>query len=128
VLVDWFGAFNREAHTMMRRPAEFVDQALATGRVWLWWDGSRPVSLAARRAPAAGSARIGPVYTPADCRGRGYASAVTAAATREILDLGAIPVLFTDLANPTSNKIYQLLGYHPVADRAQVMFAPLPLR
>jgi predicted GNAT family acetyltransferase len=124
LLVDWYGAFNREAHAMLRRPAEFVDRALATGRAWLWWDGGRPVSLAARRPPEAGSARIGPVYTPADCRGQGYASAVTAAATRDILDLGAIPVLFTDLANPTSNKIYQLLGYYPVEDRVQITFAP----
>lgn len=124
VLVDWYAAFSDEAHGMLRDPAPFVDRALASGRVWLWCDDDRPVSLAARRGPEAGSARIGPVYTPPRHRGRGYASAVTAAATREILDLGAIPVLFTDLDNPTSNKIYQLLGYHPVEDRVQVAFTP----
>jgi predicted GNAT family acetyltransferase len=60
------------------------------------------------------------VYTPPKERGRGYGSAVTAAATRSILDDGAIPVLFTDLANPTSNKIYQALGYRPVETRLTV--------
>jgi predicted GNAT family acetyltransferase len=50
------------------------------------------------------------------------ATAATAAATREILDKGAIPVLFTDLANPTSNKIYQAMGYRPVEDCAHVSF------
>lgn len=124
LLVDWYAAFSDEAHGMLRDPAQFVDRALANGRVWLWCDGGRPVSLAARRVAEAGSARIGPVYTPPQQRGRGYASAVTAVATHDILDLGAIPVLFTDLANPTSNKIYQQLGYYPVADRMQVTFAP----
>jgi predicted GNAT family acetyltransferase len=47
---------------------------------------------------------------------------VTAAATRDVLDRGAIPVLFTDLANPTSNKIYQQLGYYAVEDRVQITF------
>jgi predicted GNAT family acetyltransferase len=64
-----------------------------------------------------GSARVGPVYTPPEHRGRGYGSAVTAAATRSILAEGAVPVLFTDLANPTSNKIYRALGYRPVEER-----------
>ncbi|MBV9170302.1 MAG: GNAT family N-acetyltransferase, partial [Chloroflexi bacterium] len=88
---------------------------------WLWVDADEvPVSLATRRRPISGSARIGPVYTPPSQRGRGYGSAVTAAATREVLDLGAIPVLFTDLANPVSNSIYQRLGYRPVDDYAMI--------
>ena len=69
-------------------------------RAWLWQDEGRFVSLADRRPVVGGSARIGPVYTPPGCRGRGYAAAVTAAATRDILAEGAVPVLFTDLANP----------------------------
>jgi predicted GNAT family acetyltransferase len=91
-------------------------------RAWLWEDEGRFVSVAGRRPVAGGSARIGPVYTPPDCRGRGYAAAVTAAATRDILGEGAVPVLFTDLANPTSNGVYQRLGYYPVADYSSVTF------
>jgi predicted GNAT family acetyltransferase len=60
------------------------------------------------------------VYTPAEHRARGYGSAVTAAATQDVLDDRAIPVLFTDLANPTSNAIYQRLGYRPVGDYVSV--------
>ena len=93
-------------------------------RAWLWRDGGRFVSVAGRRPVVAGSARIGPVYTPPECRGRGYAAAVTAAATRDILGEAAVPVLFTDLANPTSNGVYQRLGYYAVADYAAVTFAP----
>jgi predicted GNAT family acetyltransferase len=91
-------------------------------RAWLWEDDGNFVSLAGRRPVAGGSSRIGPVYTPPAYRCRGYAAAVTAAATRDILEEGAVPVLFTDLANPTSNGVYQRLGYYPVADYAQVTF------
>jgi predicted GNAT family acetyltransferase len=71
----------------------------------------------------AGTARIGPVYTPPPSRGRGYGSAVTAAITELAVRLGAESVvLFTDLANPTSNSIYSRLGYEPVEDRVVITY------
>ena len=79
--------------------------------------------MAARHPVTFGVARIGPVYTPPALRGRGYGSGATAAATRDVLDEDGVPVLYTDLANPTSNKIYQQLGYCPVEDRAQLAFS-----
>ena len=123
LVTAWYRDFGNEAGASTHDIEQAAARAMESGRVWLWLHGDRPVSLAARRAPEAGSARIGPVYTPPEHRGRGYGSAVTAEATREILDLGAIPVLFTDLDNPTSNKIYQQLGYYPVEDRVQLTFA-----
>ena len=120
----WCGGFDAEEGWLGRDVGAFTDTVLAEQGGWLWCDAAgTPVSLACRRRPSGGSARIGPVYTPPEQRGRGYGSAVTAAATRSILDEGAIPVLFTDLANPTSNKIYQQLGYRPVEDRVVVTFA-----
>lgn len=120
LLLDWFTAFEDEAMGGARPRREtgaMVDQALAVQRVWLWLDPSgAPASVARRQAEAHGVARIGPVYTPPALRGHGYGSAVTAAATREVLYGGTVPVLFTDLANPTSNAIYQRLGYQPVSD------------
>jgi GNAT superfamily N-acetyltransferase len=68
--------------------------------------------------------RVGPVYTPPELRGHGYASAVTAAVSRQALDAGAAQVLlFTDLANPVSNAIYQRIGYRPVEDRTVLAFS-----
>jgi predicted GNAT family acetyltransferase len=78
--------------------------------------------MAARRPPAAGVSRIGPVYTPPEHRRHGYGSAVTARAAFDILDQSAVAVLYTDLGNPTSNKIYRDLGFRPVADRLSVSF------
>jgi len=85
-------------------------------RLWLWEDEGRAVSLVGRQGEAFGATRIGPVYTPSEFRGHGYASALTARVTQEILAGGSKACLFTDLANPTSNKIYAAIGYRPVAD------------
>ena len=90
---------------------------------WLWeHPAGRPVAQATVRPPLGGVVRIGPVYTPPKYRGRGYASAVTAHAAHVALADGSVPVLMTDLANPTSNKIYQAIGFRPVGDRASVWF------
>jgi GNAT superfamily N-acetyltransferase len=117
-------AFMVEADAFGHRDDSYADSLIAAGLGWLWLDpAGEPVSLAARRPAVGGSARVGPVYTPPAARGHGYGSAVTAAVTRSILAEHAIPVLFTDLANPTSNKIYQALGYEPVEDRLVVSFS-----
>jgi GNAT superfamily N-acetyltransferase len=121
----WYVAFMAEAEPERGQSEESIirsaDVMMSQATCWLWLDpDGKPVSMAARRPVVAGSARIGPVYTPQSARGHGYGSAVTAAATRDILDEGALPVLFTDLANPTSNKIYQRMGYRPVEDRVIV--------
>jgi predicted GNAT family acetyltransferase len=56
-------------------------------------------------------------------RNRGYASSLVAAASQAQLDAGRrFCFLFTDLANPTSNHIYQEIGYEPVRDVNIVRF------
>ena len=67
--------------------------------------------------------RIGPVYTPPALRGRGYASACVARLSQDKLDEGrTFCFLYTDLSNPTSNHIYQEIGYEPVCDVADYRF------
>jgi predicted GNAT family acetyltransferase len=85
-------------------------------RLWLWEDEGHAVSLVGRQGEVFGATRVGPVYTPDEFRGHGYASALTAHVTQEILAAGSAACLFTDLANPTSNKIYAAIGYCPVVD------------
>lgn len=83
-----------------------------------------PVSLAGVTRQVVGMIRVGPVYTPPGFRGHGYASAVTAAASQRAREAGAKEVLlYTDLANPTSNSIYQQIGYRPVEDRVVLAFS-----
>ena len=86
-------------------------------RLYLWEDDGRVVSLVGAGGETPNGIRIGPVYTPPDARGRGYATSLTAAASADQLARGRrFCFLFTDLANPTSNRIYRAIGYRPVCD------------
>ena len=121
LLVRWFGEFSRDVgETGTARADSWADARLAYGGVTLWEgpDGT-PVSMAGLTPLVAGQIRVAPVYTPAPLRGRGYAGAVTAEVSRLARERGADEVLlFTDLANSTSNALYQRIGYRPVADFA----------
>ena len=71
--------------------------------------------------------RVGPVYTPPEQRRRGYAGAVTAAVTAAFYAAGAERVvLYTDAANPTSNAVYERIGYVHTADGLHLRFQPKP--
>jgi predicted GNAT family acetyltransferase len=77
----------------------------------------------------AGQVRVGPVYTPPRRRGQRFGGAVTAAVSQAARTAGVAEVLlYTDLANPTSNALYQRLGYRPVSDSVQLIFLPAPVR
>ncbi|WP_405960917.1 GNAT family N-acetyltransferase [Streptomyces sp. NBC_00024] len=90
---------------------------------WETPDGT-PVSMAAATSMVGGMVRVDPVYTPAHLRGRGYAGAVTVEASRAALAGGATDiVLFTDPGNPTSNALYQRLGYVRITDFAVYDFS-----
>lgn len=131
VATAWFDAFMRDADEQAgREPGSSAHEApdeadmlrrIERRRIWLWEDeNGEVVHLTGINAPAFGVARIGPVYTPKEQRGRGYASAAVAAVSRQIVESGSRVCLFTDQANPTSNKIYEALGYRPVVDMANL--------
>jgi predicted GNAT family acetyltransferase len=91
----------------------------------LWEDEGRPASVTGFGSPTPTGIRIGPVYTPPELRGRGYASALVAEVSQAHLDAGRrFCFLYTNLANPTSNKIYVDLGYRRVCDSLQLSFHP----
>jgi predicted GNAT family acetyltransferase len=88
-----------------------------------FWDDPDPVALAGFSGPTPAGVRIGPVYTPLDRRRRGYAAALVAALSQTLLDRGRTHCfLFADVANPTSNGVYQRIGYRPVADVEEYRF------
>jgi predicted GNAT family acetyltransferase len=102
-----------------------ADERLSYGGMIVWKVDGTPASIAGITRAVAGMVRVGPVYTPPALRQRGYAGAVTAAVSQAALDAGVREVvLYTDLANPTSNASYQRLGYRPVEDRVLMSFAP----
>jgi uncharacterized protein len=90
---------------------------------WLWEDGGTPVSMSGFGGPTPSGIRIGPVYTPPERRRRGYATTLVADQSRWALDHGhRACFLFTDLANPTSNRIYEEIGYVRVGEAAEYRF------
>jgi predicted GNAT family acetyltransferase len=119
LIADWARVFSEEA--LGETPAEGEAQRLAEARVklgeiYLWEDG-QVVSMAAKGRPTRNSCSIGLVYTPPELRGRGYASTCVASLSQVILASGyQFCTLFTDLSNPTSNSIYQKMGYRPLGD------------
>jgi GNAT superfamily N-acetyltransferase len=128
LVANWLAAFHDEAQPQAPRAdwRAVAERRVANGQVHLWHDVDRPVALAAVGAPAVGVARVGPVYTPPGERARGYGAAVTAEASAAAIDGGAQHVtLYTDLANPTSNSIYQAIGYRPDHDADERSFQKL---
>jgi predicted GNAT family acetyltransferase len=119
----WFTAFERESEGLANVSSTLVDDRIGYGGVMLWELNGKPVSVAGRTRIASAMTRIGPVYTPPGHRRRGYGAAVTATLTRSALEAGADEVvLFTDLANPTSNGVYQRIGYRAASERLVLGF------
>jgi predicted GNAT family acetyltransferase len=130
LLVDWWRAFIEEALTVggIERGGEeqAVDRRLRaadyTG-IDVWVDDGQIVSFAGWGAPTPNGIRIGPVYTPPELRGRGYATALVADLSQRLLDGGRrYCFLYTNLANPTANAIYQRIGYRRVGESAMYAF------
>ncbi len=129
--MEWFEAFAHDADEQagrepgslheMTETADGMLRRIAEERVWFWVDDDdRPVHVTGHNLPAFGAARIGPVFTPREHRGRGYGGNAVARISQQLLDDGARPCLYTDQANPTSNQLYAALGFEPVVDMADL--------
>jgi uncharacterized protein len=121
LLVRWNEAFVTEAFGEEMVPGQAqrtVETRLTSEQSgFALWEDGKPVCMVGYSGPTPDGIRIGPVYTPPEHRRRGYASAATATLSQRLIDEGRrFCVLFTDLDNPTSNHIYQEIGYEPVAD------------
>ena len=128
LLLDWMHEFGdevleegdpgRDEADADRRapPRRATTRASCSGRT-----SGEPVSVAGWGGPTPNGIRIGPVYTPPELRGRGYATALVAELSQTLLDGGRrFCFLYTDLANPTSNAIYERIGYVRVCESAMV--------
>jgi predicted GNAT family acetyltransferase len=116
-LRTWRDAFMSEANpTVTSDPDRWITSQLAHQTAYFWED-EQPVCLVCGYSATERSATINLVYTPPEFRKQGYATASVAALSQRLLDRGfTCCVLFTDLANPTANKIYRAIGYQPICD------------
>jgi uncharacterized protein len=123
LLLKWLAAFYAETGLeVVEDVDQIVTNQLKNKNTYLWEDNA-PVSLAGGRKFTDTASRIGPVYTPPEYRRQGYATACVAALSQKLLDEGCDRCfLLTDLANPTSNHIYQEIGYLPICDWYEYSF------
>ena len=124
---QWTYEFVREAlsESDLESAQKSALRKIKNEELYLWMVND-PVSMVARARPTKNMIAVNAVYTPPKYRKRGYASASVAALSQKLLDSGYRScVLFTDLSNPTSNKIYQNIGYKPVCDYTSYEFRNL---
>lgn len=90
---------------------------ITTNRLFGLEVGGKLVSVAAKTRPTTNNITVNFVYTPKEERKKGYASICVAELSQRMLDEGyKTTTLYTDLANPTSNKIYQEIGYEKIME------------
>jgi len=124
----WGEAFDIETELPRMDSRARARAWIEDGGLFLWEDdrdgkSSEPVCMAVAVGFTPNGARIGFVYTPPEHRGHGYGTACTAELSRRLLERGkSFCCLYTDLANPTSNRIYRRIGYRPVCDVAEAWF------
>jgi uncharacterized protein len=124
LIVQWVAAFHQEANPWEESgPADVVRRYLSYRGLFVW-DDDGPMSVSAFGGKTPNGVRISLVYTPPPLRRRGYATAAVAALTRLLLDEGnRYCSLYTDLANPISNRIYRQIGYLPLCDVSDYVLA-----
>ncbi|MFN2628619.1 MAG: GNAT family N-acetyltransferase [Gaiellaceae bacterium] len=128
-LLGWLAAFAIEVlhdgRPEEEQTVQIVDRRIAAADAGflLWEDGGEVVSLAGWGGPTPNGIGVGPVYTPPGLRGRGYATALVAELSARLLAGGRrFCFLYTDLANPISNRIYERIGYVRICESAEVAF------
>jgi uncharacterized protein len=122
LMILWTSAFQEEIGESTNDTELRVDRALAVGQIWLWDQNGETKSMAVGRDPVQGVVRLSGVYTPPEKRKHGYAAACVHALSKHLRGLGYRCILYTDLANPTSNSIYRRIGYRAVAEALRYRF------
>jgi predicted GNAT family acetyltransferase len=124
----WFAAFRHETGAGPGADiGALVDHNIDGGHLWLWCVSGTPVSMAVLTAPVAHTSRVGYVYTPPEHRRHGYAGAIVAAVSESARADRATTdcILYTQLSNPTSNRVYRALGYQAIGEVLSYSFDPV---
>ena len=113
LIATWYRSFEEEA---LKKESEikqrYIENLIDAETIYLWETTAGPVSMAMKTRPITNAITISGVYTPPRHRRKGYATACVAKLCQILLDSGYTTInLFTDLANPTANDIYQQIGF-----------------
>ncbi|PPA70927.1 GNAT family N-acetyltransferase [Jeotgalibacillus proteolyticus] len=125
IVEEWVYNFHIDCNMPIKKETvkEKTLMILEKGRFHGWESGGKLVSVANIARPTKTNCTVTLVYTPKELRGNGYASSCVSALTKKMLNEGfQTASLYTDLDNPTSNKIYMEIGYEPIMDSIAVHF------
>ncbi|XXM74328.1 GNAT family N-acetyltransferase [Lysinibacillus sphaericus] len=124
LLSDWVKRFTVETGVRPLTGSEAIERAeemIANENYLYFWEADgKPVAMARGGRWTDNGITVNYVYTPKPYRKKGYASAVVAGLSSKLLEEYKFCTLYTDLENPTSNKIYMEIGYVPVCDSLMV--------
>lgn len=115
----WIYNFSEEAleHISKEQAYELAEQGIKDSSIFLWEDQQVIFAMAKKTRQTRNGVVVNLVYTPPLYRGQGYATSCVASLSQKLLDDGyKFCSLYTDLDNPTSNKIYMNIGYKPIED------------
>ncbi|AQQ52070.1 GNAT family N-acetyltransferase [Planococcus lenghuensis] len=125
LLEDWFIQFHRDVGLKTpasEEAAERIAAFLKAKEVYLWEVDGVAVSCMKRGRPSKHGVTVSFVFTPEEHRRKGYARSLVAEVSEELLETYDFCMLYTDLLNPTSNKIYREIGYQQIANPVHLTF------
>ncbi|MGN7386952.1 GNAT family N-acetyltransferase [Sporosarcina sp. SAFN-015] len=125
LIEKWFALFEEDTNLDRTSPdiiREKVSAFLEAREVFLWEDEGKVVSMMKKSRPTTNSVTVSLVFTPKEERKKGYARTMVAQGSKELLKEYEFCVLYTDMMNPTSNKIYKEIGYKHIADSIHIGF------
>ena len=125
LIVKWFSLFEEDTN-LEKTPIELIKEKVAlfieAQEVFLWEAEGKVVSMMKKSRPTQNSVTVSLVFTPKEERKKGYARTMVAHGSKELLKEYDFCVLYTDMLNPTSNKIYKEIGYKHIADSVHIGF------
>ena len=125
LIEKWFSLFEEDTH-LPKSPPEVVKERVASfiagKEIFLWENEGKVVSMMKKARPTKNSVTVSLVFTPKEERKKGYARTMVMHGSEELLKDYQFCVLYTDMLNPTSNKIYQEIGYKKIADSVHIGF------
>ena len=128
LILSWVEEFMLEVlpesnEANVKRTQNVIMKEIKNDKIFLLIDEDEVVSMARKAGKTPNGNLVNFVYTPPHLRNRGYATECVAKLSQKLLEEGNnYCFLFTDLMNPTSNSIYQKIGYHPVIDVDEYKF------
>ncbi|TQR21597.1 GNAT family N-acetyltransferase [Psychrobacillus vulpis] len=125
LIEKWYSQFEEDTGLPKTAPMEIknrVKTIVDANEVFLWENEGRIVSMMKKARPTANGVTVSLVFTPKEERKKGYARTMVAAGSKELLKEFQFCVLYTDMLNPTSNKIYQEIGYYKLIDSVHLKF------